>query len=123
MWSAQTILPIRENPAPLRELQAKFSSYGLGWFLRDYRGRKLVTHTGGAPGYVSRVMLVPEENLGVVVLTNAEEGGARRLDRVPRARSVLRAAALRLDRRIQGRPRRARRRKRPAPSRGRRRRA
>ena len=77
MWSAQTILPIRDNPAPLRELQAKFSSYGLGWFLRDYRGRKLVTHTGGAPGYVSRVTIVPEENLGVVVLTNAEEGGAR----------------------------------------------
>jgi hypothetical protein len=43
---------------------------------RDYRGRKLVAHTGGVAGFVSRVMLVPEENLGVVILTNAEEGGA-----------------------------------------------
>jgi hypothetical protein len=48
----------------------------LGWMVRDYHGRKLVGHTGGVGGFVSRVMLVPEENLGVVVLTNAEEDGA-----------------------------------------------
>jgi hypothetical protein len=36
----------------------------------------LVGHTGGVGGFVSQVMLVPEENLGVVVLTNAEESGA-----------------------------------------------
>jgi hypothetical protein len=45
----------------------------MGWALRDYKGRKLVGHTGGVAGYVTRVMLVPEENLGVVILTNAEE--------------------------------------------------
>lgn len=45
----------------------------MGWGLRDYKGRKLVGHTGGVAGYVTRVMLVPEENLGVVILTNAEE--------------------------------------------------
>ena len=39
-------------------------------------GRELVGHTGGVGGFVSQVMLVPEENLGVVVLTNAEQGGA-----------------------------------------------
>lgn len=44
--------------------------------MRDYHGRKMVGHTGGLSGFVSRVMLVPEENLGIVVLTNAEEGGA-----------------------------------------------
>ena len=76
MWSPQTILPIG-NPAPvLAGLKAKFADYALGWALRDYHGRKLVGHTGGVGGFVSRVMLVPEENLGVVILTNAEEGGA-----------------------------------------------
>ena len=44
--------------------------------MRDYHGRKLVGHTGGLSGFVSRVMLVPEENLGVVILTNAEQSGA-----------------------------------------------
>jgi CubicO group peptidase (beta-lactamase class C family) len=76
MWSAQTILPIGNPPPPLAGLKSNFADYALGWFLRDYRGRKLVGHTGGVAGFVSRVMLVPEENLGVVVLTNAEEGGA-----------------------------------------------
>jgi CubicO group peptidase (beta-lactamase class C family) len=76
MWSAQTILPIGDPPAPLAGLKANFADYALGWGLRDYHGRKLVGHTGGVGGFVSRVMLVPEEKLGVVVLTNAEEGGA-----------------------------------------------
>jgi CubicO group peptidase (beta-lactamase class C family) len=76
MWSPQTILPIGNPPQPLAGLKANFADYALGWALRDYRGRKLVGHTGGVAGFVSRVMLVPEENLGVVVLTNAEEGGA-----------------------------------------------
>jgi hypothetical protein len=57
-------------------LKANFADYALGWTLRDYHGRKLIGHTGGVGGFVSRVMLVPEENLGVVVLTNAEEDGA-----------------------------------------------
>lgn len=76
MWTAQTILPINSFPPPLTALTPKFSDYALGWFLRDYRGRELVGHSGGVEGFVSRVMLVPEENLSVVVLTNAEEGGA-----------------------------------------------
>ena len=76
MWSAQTILPIGSGEGPLAVLRPKFSAYGLGWFLRDYHGRKLVGHTGGVAGFVSRVTLLPEENLGVVVLTNAEQGEA-----------------------------------------------
>jgi CubicO group peptidase (beta-lactamase class C family) len=76
MWSAQTILPIGTGASPLVALRPHFAAYGLGWFLSDYHGRKLVGHTGGVSGFVSRVMLVPEENLGVVILTNAEQGGA-----------------------------------------------
>jgi CubicO group peptidase (beta-lactamase class C family) len=76
MWSPQTILPIGNYSTPLAGLKPTFADYGLGWGLRDYHGRKLVGHTGGVAGFVSRVMLVPEENLGVVVLTNAEETDA-----------------------------------------------
>ncbi len=76
MWSPQTILPIGDPSAALAGLKANFADYALGWSLRDYHGRKLVGHTGGVAGFVSRVLLVPEENLGVVVLTNAEEDGA-----------------------------------------------
>jgi CubicO group peptidase (beta-lactamase class C family) len=76
LWSPQTILPTGNPQGPLAGLKANFADYALGWVLRDYHGRKLVGHTGGVGGFVSRVMLVPEENLGVVVLTNAEETGA-----------------------------------------------
>jgi CubicO group peptidase (beta-lactamase class C family) len=76
MWTPQTILPIGNYAPPLAGLKPNFADYALGWGLRDYHGRKLVGHTGGVAGFVSRVMLVPEENLGIVVLTNAEEDGA-----------------------------------------------
>src|SRR5438445_4191986 len=65
MWSAETILPIRERKGALEKLEPKFAAYGLGWGLRDYQGRKLVGHTGGVGGFVSSVMLVTGERLGV----------------------------------------------------------
>lgn len=49
-----------------------FSAYGLGWVLFDYHGRKVVTHSGGMDGMYSRVGMIPEENLGVIVLTNRD---------------------------------------------------
>jgi len=76
MWSSQTIIPTGDRPGPLAALRDNFSAYGLGWFLRDYHGHKLVGHGGGVLGFVSQVMLVPEQHLGVVILSDAEQGGA-----------------------------------------------
>ena len=77
MWSMLTPIEIRKAQVPeLASLTPNFFGYGESWFLSDYRGRKLVWHTGGWPGMVSRVTLVPELKLGVVVLTNAESGAA-----------------------------------------------
>lgn len=76
MWSPQTILPTGDPPQFLAGLKANFADYALGWLLRDYHGRKLVGHSGGVAGFVSHVELVPEENLGIVLLTNAEQEGA-----------------------------------------------
>ncbi len=44
--------------------------YGLGWGIRDYHGRMWISHTGGYPGMLSTVVLIPDEKLGVVILTN-----------------------------------------------------
>jgi CubicO group peptidase (beta-lactamase class C family) len=49
---------------------AHFLSYGLGWFLSDYRGRKLVDHGGSIDGMRAIVAMLPEEKLGVVILNN-----------------------------------------------------
>jgi len=45
-------------------------AYGSGWFVLDYRGRKVAMHGGGAPGQRSYVGIMPSKNLGVVVLSN-----------------------------------------------------
>ncbi|KLD65839.1 serine hydrolase [Dyella japonica] len=77
MWSMLTPMKISEPPVPeLKAMRPNFSGYGEGWFLSDYQGQRLVWHTGGWPGMVSRVTLVPELHLGVVVLTNQESGAA-----------------------------------------------
>lgn len=76
LWGLVTPIPSGPPPVGLEPLRTHFNGYGLGLFVRDYRGRQMVTHTGGLPGYVSRLTLLPEERLGVVVLTNAEEGAA-----------------------------------------------
>jgi hypothetical protein len=52
------------------------AGYALGLNVRDYRGRRLLQHTGGLPGYVSKVAMIPELRLGVAVLTNQEAGAA-----------------------------------------------
>ena len=46
--------------------------YALGWRVFDYRGMRVIHHGGGVRGFRSEVALVPERNLGVVVLFNAE---------------------------------------------------
>jgi CubicO group peptidase (beta-lactamase class C family) len=76
MWSLITPIPISEPPPALAATKPNFNGYGLGWNLSDYRGKKLVSHTGGFPGMVSKVAMVPELKLGVVVLTNQEQGAA-----------------------------------------------
>ncbi len=50
-----------------------FTAYGLGWFLQDYKGKLVVTHTGGYDGMLSRTAFMPEDNLGVVILTNNDQ--------------------------------------------------
>lgn len=55
--------------------KAHFNLYGLGWFLEEYAGRKIVAHTGGVNGFVTSVCLVPEEDLGIIVLTNTDANG------------------------------------------------
>jgi CubicO group peptidase (beta-lactamase class C family) len=76
MWSAQTPIPVGDPPPPLSALRSNFSAYGLGWGLNDYRGHKVVSHSGGLLGMVSRVRMVPDIKLGIVVLTNQEASGA-----------------------------------------------
>lgn len=72
LWSIVTPIPIGNPPPELAALRPNFNGYALGFGVRDYRGYKLLQHTGGLPGYVSKVAMIPELKLGVAVLTNQE---------------------------------------------------
>jgi CubicO group peptidase (beta-lactamase class C family) len=71
-----TPIPIPTLAAELVSLKANFRGYALGLVVQDYRGHLVHTHTGGLPGYLSRITLLPELRLGIAVLTNQESGDA-----------------------------------------------
>ncbi len=62
--------PLGVSAWAAENLGRRFNGYGLGWFISDYRGRKVVSHSGGLTGMISLQTLLPEEGLGVIVLTN-----------------------------------------------------
>ena len=53
--------------------KSNFTLYGLGLELQDYESRRIVSHTGGVNGYVSSVTMIPQEKLGIIVLTNTDQ--------------------------------------------------
>jgi CubicO group peptidase (beta-lactamase class C family) len=71
MWRIHTVTETNPNP----RYNSHFSGYGLGWGLSDAKGNLKVSHTGGLPGMLSIVTMYPDLNLGIVILTNTENGG------------------------------------------------
>jgi len=47
-----------------------FKAYGMGWSLEDNHGAKIISHSGGYDGMISKSCVVPERNIGIVILTN-----------------------------------------------------
>lgn len=70
MWEYNIIKPVsswQREHMPTRLV----NGYGLGWELMDYAGHKIVSHGGGYDGMISKTVLVPDMNLGFVILTNS----------------------------------------------------
>ncbi|HEX5601073.1 MAG TPA: serine hydrolase domain-containing protein, partial [Pyrinomonadaceae bacterium] len=44
--------------------------YGLGWFLRQWNGHKVVEHGGNIDGFNAQVAFMPDQKVGFVLLTN-----------------------------------------------------
>ncbi len=72
MWRLHTVLETNRFP----RYNSHFNGYGLGWFVTDVKGNLKVSHSGGLPGMISEVTMYPDLNLGIVILTNSDEGGA-----------------------------------------------
>lgn len=72
MWKIHTTMKTDPNP----RYNSHFAGYGLGWRLNDAKGNLIVSHTGALAGMLSKTLLVPDLNLGIVVLTNTWGDGA-----------------------------------------------
>jgi len=69
LWQPNTALRI-EGPNRLLFPDVHLMSYGMGWFLQDYRSRLVIQHGGNIDGMSAMVAMMPEEKIGVVILTN-----------------------------------------------------
>ncbi len=66
----QQVVPITADAKALNPY-THMMTYGMGWFVQDYRGRELDQHGGNIDGMSALVAIMPEEKLGLVILTNA----------------------------------------------------
>jgi beta-lactamase class C len=71
--------PVIDTPGELRgsswrSERLNAAGYALGWRVYDYAGHRVVFHGGAVQGYRGVVALVPERDLGIVILWNSESG-------------------------------------------------
>lgn len=77
LWTPLVLISGRSNPPQeLRELNSNFTAYAMGELISEYRSEYHVAHTGGLLGMYTALTMLPDHNLGVIVLTNQQEGGA-----------------------------------------------
>jgi len=72
MWKPQTIMPV-PNAYPYKTL---FRNYALGWRVEDVNGHLQVSHSGALDGVFTLTLMIPEINLGIIVLTNQQSGSS-----------------------------------------------
>lgn len=75
MWYPNTILWVSDREREINNTH--FRNYGLGWRLSDIEGYRVISHTGTLSGYQAYFVLVPKLQLGVVLLNNGSNSGAR----------------------------------------------
>jgi len=82
---AQTVLKpesYREMFADVKLKNGKSTHYGLGVFVRDVNGHRMIEHSGEVTGFVSENIVLPDDGAAVVVLTNHMASGAGEIGRL-----------------------------------------
>ncbi|MBB1086886.1 serine hydrolase [Lysobacter sp. SG-8] len=78
MWTPVVPIPVSPLPEPIAATTPLFSSYSLGWNVRDYRGVRVIEHSGAVFGVQAVVVLVPERDIGFSLHINSEDGAVLR---------------------------------------------
>jgi CubicO group peptidase (beta-lactamase class C family) len=77
MWTSVVNMPIPQYPGAIARAAPQFLSYALGWEISDYHGHRMVSHGGYVPGSLSLVVLIPNLDVGFVILENSESDETR----------------------------------------------
>ncbi len=78
MHRPQIVIPPGEIPTVFFPDSMQLS-YGLGWFIQDYRGHQLILHPGDIDGFSALTVLIPEIHTGYEVLINLGGGSYRQM--------------------------------------------
>ncbi len=74
-WQPVTTLPISYSMKVFDK--TRYRSYAFGWRVSNYHREHRVSHTGTLGGFMSQIIMLPERNLGIVILTNQQSSSAR----------------------------------------------
>src|SRR5258706_2394393 len=77
MFRPQTIVPASEFYPTMQLIKPNWTTYGLGWFQHDYKGKKLNLHTGSLSGAIAIHAQMPEANIAMVVFGNYDHSEVR----------------------------------------------
>jgi CubicO group peptidase (beta-lactamase class C family) len=80
MWQPQVITSSSDGGTDLNPTRPVMAGYALGWQVQDYRGRRLISHSGGLSGQITQTAMIPSVGIGVAVFSNVEDnvsGGIR----------------------------------------------
>jgi D-alanyl-D-alanine carboxypeptidase len=70
---------LKEMWSPVRVKNGTIHPYGLGWKVEEFRGHKLISHSGGMPGFTSMFSRYVDDKLSIIILTNRYNARAYRL--------------------------------------------
>lgn len=73
----QIVIPPRQFYPTVQLTQPHWTTYALGWFQHDYRGRFVSFHTGSLPGTTAIAAILPEADLGVYIFGNLDHAELR----------------------------------------------
>lgn len=77
LFKPQVIVPASQFYPTARLTHPNWTTYGLGWFQHDYKGRKVNFHTGSLAGAIAMHGQLPEEKLGIYIFGNLDHAELR----------------------------------------------
>ncbi|MBX2898137.1 MAG: serine hydrolase [Cyclobacteriaceae bacterium] len=77
LFKPQVLVPASQFYPTMQLTQPNWTTYGLGWFQQDYKGKKINFHTGSLAGEIAIHGQLPENKLGIYIFGNLDHAEVR----------------------------------------------